>query len=86
MRHYHVWIHKLDNHALMMLAMTLPKTEIKRQRERGTRRLVRRWWKTRSSARQALESAKAAGRCKGGFIHECELEHECPEWEHVISN
>ena len=79
--HYHVWTAGLGGRGLMMMAAKLPATEIKRQRLRGSRRTVRRWWRTRQAARRAME---AAGR--RGHVLQCDLGEACPERAHVLSN
>lgn len=56
-RHYHVWVPALNGKGMVMLSAKMPSTEIARQRERGSRRVVRHWWKSRTGARKALESA-----------------------------
>ena len=64
-----------------MFSVKLPRAEIERQRKRGSRRVVRRWWKTRAAAAKALKSAG-----KTGHVHECDMGDECPERMAVLSN
>ena len=86
MRHYHVWIPALNNKGMMMLAAKLTKAEIKRQQVRGSRRTVRRWWKSRTGARRALETAMRERNVRSGHVLECSLGAECPEHAHVNAN
>ena len=62
---------------MVMLSAKMPATEIDRQRDRGSRRVVRRWWKSRTGARKALEAAGRHGHVLE-FL-ECSLGSECPE-------
>ena len=79
--HYHVWVRAFGGKGLTMLAAKLGAPEIRRQRERGARRLVKRWWRTRQAADKAL---RASG--KHGFVRQCDMGHQCPEYAHVVSN
>ena len=80
-KHYHAWVPGFGNRGLVMFSAKLTPAEIRRQRERGSRRTVRRWWRSRQAARKALTTA---GRT--GFVHECDLGERCPERMHVLSN
>jgi len=64
-----------------MLSVRLPQAQIRRQRIRQSRRVVRRWWKSRQAADRALRQSG-----KDGFVRECSLGAECPEHSHVVSN
>ena len=80
--HYHVWIPAHRGRGLVMLSAKLTGTEIRRQRQRGSKRTARRWWRTRSGARRAMLTAKA----ERGRIIECHLGSQCPEALHVLAN
>ena len=80
--HYHVWLPAHGGRGLVMLAAKLTGAEIRRQRQRGSKRTVRRWWRTRGGARRAMLSAGA----ERALIRECHLGAECPEAAHVLAN
>ena len=85
-RHYHVWIPAMNGRGMMMLAQRLTKAEVKRQQQRGSRRTVRRWWKSRTGARRALETAMRERGIQGGHVLECDLGDQCPEHAHIMAN
>ena len=64
-----------------MLSAKMPKAQIARERTRGSRRVVRRWWRTRQACDKALRQSG-----KDGFVRECDLGAKCPEHAHVVSN
>ena len=81
MKHYHVWVPCHGGRGLKMLAVKLTGAAIRRERIRGSRRVVRRWWRSRQAADKALRQSGE----QDGFVRECSLE-QCPEHAHVVSN
>ena len=86
MKHYHVWIPALHGRGMVMLSQRLTKAEIKRQQQRQSRRTVRRFWKSRTGARKALEVAMRERNVRSGHVLECHLGDQCPEHAHVNAN
>ena len=78
--HYHVWVRSWNGRALTMLGAQLTKEGIKRERRRESQRTVRRWWRSRQSARYAL-----AQDGRPGHVLKCD-DPDCPEAEHVRAN
>lgn len=81
MKHYHAWVPIYGGRGLAMLAAKLGAAGVKRELERGSKRKVRRWWRSQQAAHKAL---RASG--KDGFVRECHLGADCPELAHVVSN
>ena len=65
-----------------MVSSPLTKAEVKRQEARGSKRLVRRWFRTRQAAHLALRQAVD----QSGHVRECDLGDNCPERPHIIAN
>ena len=82
-KHYHAWKPALGGRGQVMVAALLTKAEIERQRQRGSHRFVRRWWRTRQAARKALIKA---GLNDVGHVQACSLGDDCPERAHILAN
>ena len=82
-KHYHAWKPALGGRGAVMVSALLTKAEIERQRQRGSLRIVRRWWKSRQAADQALRKAHPDG---AGYVRACDLGDECPERAHILAN
>ena len=82
-KHYHAWKPALGGRGAVMVSALLTKAEIERQRQRGSHRLVRRWWRTRQAARLALLKEVPSG---AGYVRACDLGEDCPEKAHILAN
>ena len=81
-KHYHAWKPSLGGRGQVMVAAPLAKAELKRQQARGSKRLVRRWFRTRQAAHLALRGAVD----QGDHVRECGLGVNRPERAHILSN
>lgn len=64
-----------------MLSVKLPRAAIRRERQRGSNRVVRRWWNSQPAAYLAL---KASG-VEHGHVRQCDMGDQCPEHAHVVA-
>ena len=65
-----------------MVSVPLTKAEVKRQQARGSKRTVRRWFRTRQAAHLALRYSCP----EGGHVRACDLGDDCPERAHILAN
>ena len=68
---------------MVMVSALLTKAEIYRQLQRGSKRIVRRWWRSRQAAMYALRKEVPDGT---GYVHACHLGEACPEKAHILAN
>lgn len=79
--HYHGWVPCFGGRLRRMFVVKRTRRDIHRQRLRGRRVVVKRWWKTQQACAQAMDNAGVKG-----FVRRCELGDECPEALDVLSN
>ena len=82
-KHYHAWKPALGGRGAVMVSALLTKAEIERQHQRGSRRIVRRWWRTQQAAHRALVKEVGEGI---GHVQACDLGDDCPERAHILAN
>ena len=80
--HYHVWVPAHDGLGLVMFSARLTGEGIKRERLRGSKRTVRRWWRSRQAAYKAVSKSGHQRH----HVRKCDLGDDCPEKAHVLSN
>ncbi len=83
--HFHVWQPVWGGRGHQMLAVKLTKAALKRQAQRGSKRIVRRWWKTRGAANAALKQARGENTA-GCHVMQCAMGDDCPERMAVLEN
>ena len=80
-KHYHGWIKCWSGRGLKMFTVKRTGADIKRQRLRGRKVVVRRWWRTHQACANAMKLAGVRGH-----IRECDLGDDCPEALDVLAN
>lgn len=78
--HYHVWVRVWGGRGHSMLGVKATKKAIQRWRERKSRRVAIRHWRTQQAAHAALVKS---GR--KGFVRKC-TDDDCPEALAVLEN